>query len=133
MTGRYWTTLEESKNLVKLGINEDTSDMHWVLEETSREGDPYPVEYIDFRKDYWPYPKDANHPAWSLNALLQLFPKYSLSTNSDNRYWDKNNNQTSTKLTVFLQDYTHTQYGTSIMDVVYNAVCFLLSKGKLNK
>lgn len=75
MIGIYWTTLEQSKNLVKLGINKDTSDMHWVLEETSREGDPYPVEYIDFRKDYWSVSKRCKSSSVVIECLASIIPK----------------------------------------------------------
>ncbi len=61
------TTLEQSRKLVELGIDQSTADMYWTnnglwkdyLKATPRKG--YPEETC---------------PAWSLAALLELMPKH---------------------------------------------------------
>ena len=63
-----YTTIEQSKKLVELGLNPDTADMYFPdnAEITEIREKPRPVEYIE-DKDY--------PPCWSLGALLELMPK----------------------------------------------------------
>jgi len=69
------TTIEQSKNLVRLGLSAKTADMHykennlfcedWILR-------PYGISYYYEHK----LPTPALYiPSWSLSALLNVMPK----------------------------------------------------------
>lgn len=64
------TTIEQSKDLLKLGLNPDTADMYYPkVDEGLYATCPYPKECAAFRK------QKSDIPAWSLSALLKLMPK----------------------------------------------------------
>ena len=59
------TSIEQSKELIELGIDVNTADMYWW-----HNGQRYYVEtkeHNDFQK--------SDIPTWSLSALLELMPK----------------------------------------------------------
>ena len=62
------TTIEQSKHLLELGLDPKTADMYY-LPQVMNEGETL-----------WPIDKgydldDADQPAWSLSALLEVMPK----------------------------------------------------------
>lgn len=60
MKTRFYTTIEESRKLLELGLSAETADMHYIDDDE---------ELI--RVGWDNYPPDAEHlPAWSLGALL---------------------------------------------------------------
>lgn len=66
---RNYTTLEESKHLVELGVSTDTADMCYALND-----DVLAIPYNIVSKDK-DFPVDGVIPCWSLSALLELMPK----------------------------------------------------------
>lgn len=64
-----WTTLEESKHLVEVGLPVETADMcypHFIRGGAdSYDANPVPCSSLDY-----PY----EMPCWSLGALMQLLP-----------------------------------------------------------
>jgi len=60
------TTPEQSKKLIELGLNINTSDMYWDFQETG---------YILISSELGYYRNDSEIPAWSLSALLKLMPE----------------------------------------------------------
>ena len=60
------TTVEQSKKLIELGLDIETSDMHWDFQETG---------YILIADELGYYHNDSEIPAWSLAALFELLPK----------------------------------------------------------
>lgn len=69
------TTIEQSKNLVKLGLSAKTADMHY--RETKLFGGdwilcPYGISY--YNEHELPIPA-MYIPSWSLSALLNVMPK----------------------------------------------------------
>lgn len=63
------TTKEQSQRLLDLGIQRKTADMFWPLESFS-------PEVCDDRDQY-----QADYPAWSLGALINLLPEVIFSFN----------------------------------------------------
>ena len=62
-----YTTIEQSKKLVELGLNPDTADMQYL--KIIREND---VKYIpELLLD----DTECDIPCWSLGALMELMPK----------------------------------------------------------
>lgn len=65
----YYTSIEQSKQLLELGLNPDTADMlwtplNWQLTEY----------YVEVKQDGIGTPKNPL-PCWSLGALMELMPK----------------------------------------------------------
>lgn len=60
------TTVEQSKKLIELGLDIETSDMYWDFQETG---------YILIADELGYYHNDSEIPAWSLAALFELLPK----------------------------------------------------------
>ena len=63
---KHYTTIEQSKKLVELGLNPDTADMHYskIIKDTN-------VTYIpELLLD----DNDCDIPCWSLGALINIMP-----------------------------------------------------------
>lgn len=88
-----WTTLEESKELRKLGLGKGTNDL-WYIK-------PYYPEYIPPALRIEMSKKDKNKkiispimrscsdiPAWSLGALLAVLPSWVVINDKDGRCHD---------------------------------------------
>ena len=91
------TTIEQSKKLIELGIDVDTSDMRYgyiaPYDFSDRMYDggydevPYPKDFLKRNPNFSENDYDSELPAWSLTALLNLLPseftevgKYSTTT-----------------------------------------------------
>lgn len=72
------TTIEQSKELHRLGLPAESADMYWSHVQNQTK-DFWKLEVI---QRYWrPYKGvDSYIPAWSLSALLEVMP--------NNDYWD---------------------------------------------
>ena len=68
------TTIEQSRKLIELGLDETTANMYYPYLGAGQYGDiprvGFPIEYSGGR----------DIPAWSLSALLEVMP--------NNDYWD---------------------------------------------
>jgi hypothetical protein len=68
---RIATSIEESNELLELGINPNTADMMWKYNHNTHKHDDVPkVLTVKNWDDY--YNKDI--PAWSLSRLIELIP-----------------------------------------------------------
>ena len=66
-----YTTVEQSKTLLDLGLQPESADMCWGIDaETLRYNNtPYPLPWKDYTaKEYY-------MPCWSTEALIELIPK----------------------------------------------------------
>ena len=64
------TTIEQSKQLIELGLNPDTADMGW-FKAYSLKGEIYKP----FIKEYKLENYKTDIPAWSLHRLLKMLPE----------------------------------------------------------
>ena len=119
------TTIEQSKKLIKLGIDVKTADMiHNIL------GEPY-VRHDTLVDEY-------HTPAWSLSALLELIPPYlgefkdgidfglSKAMNSkwySAHYIQLNNNGLAT--------FNKTVTKDTAIDAAFEMICWLLENKKI--
>lgn len=69
------TSQEQSKKLVELGIDVNTADMYYDCNSYGIQGKPEVAVGTVWSKDI---------PAWSLAALLELIPKFSLEKDISN-------------------------------------------------
>lgn len=65
------TDLEQSKELLKLGLSSENADMYWEYDYDSHEHESHPRVLV-VRNGYDPYNKKVL--AWSFSALLALMP-----------------------------------------------------------
>ena len=96
---RGYTTIEQSRKLIELGLDPSTADMYYkyVLPKSDKlhhvpdVGEPtnalswYNKGYtLNGRKEPWEL-KDFCIPCWSLAALLSVLPDYTMQTNTDGK------------------------------------------------
>ena len=69
MTERFYTSFEQSKALMKLGLDESTAELKWqILQGTTPRGEAIPpILTLGFD------PR-CSYPAWTLSALLRQLP-----------------------------------------------------------
>ena len=70
------TSIEQSQELIELGIDVSTADMYWANDALPLIS--FPLGDIDADWDY--AMENGMVPAWSLAALLKLMPKSIIST-----------------------------------------------------
>ena len=124
------TSVEQSKKLIELGLDIETSDMYWDFQETG---------YILIADELGYYHNDSEIPAWSLAALFELLPK-EIEFYSDecefipllSRYYDDKSK--------FICNYDngaceHWYIEDSPVDAVYNMLVWTIENGyfKTNK
>lgn len=127
---KHYTTIEQSKKLVELGLNPDTADMCYIQhfdesynEVTFIEEDPvlaYPIDTIDL-------------PCWSLGALIDIMPSiiykgretFTLEIHKDALYH------------VCYRSHCHLDEiwlsKENLLDAVFEMVCWLLKNGYIKK
>ena len=74
MKNNICTSIEQSKKLIELGIDVNTADMYWGLNNQN-----HPHVIGKYCAEYG----GMQLPAWSLSALLELIPE-SIDDNTDN-------------------------------------------------
>lgn len=125
---QHYTTIEQSKKLVELGLNPKTADMiwtplNWQLTEY----------YIEVKQDGINTPKNPI-PCWSLGALLELMPEI---------FEDENDRGCNPCLSKgYDTDMWHCLYRSSIyitdwyespIDAAFQMVCWLLENDYIKK
>jgi len=73
----HYTTIEQSKKLVELGLNPDTADMYYFCDPTPAGNVMHPTLIIveKYLHSRLPEYDKGDIPCWSLGALLELMPK----------------------------------------------------------
>ena len=72
-----YTSIEQSKRLLELGLKPGTCDKVWVSDK--EEEVEFTVDLMDeedYGKYVYTYPNDMYIPCWSTGALLDLMPPY---------------------------------------------------------
>lgn len=68
---KYYTTKEQSKELLKLGLNPETADMCYEYQKAHWPDEP---AYLDWPQCYKKH-DEQDIPCWSVGALMDLIPK----------------------------------------------------------
>lgn len=140
---KHYTTIEQSKKLVELGLNPDTADMKWYY--WKDEIDAPKVPTLGFDKAVLESYKNTQAvylPCWSLGALLEVMPPYlfefergidlNIYRNLNGKGWHVSympNNVESMQKDKFRQI---TNGGTPI-EAAYNMVVWLIENGYIKK
>lgn len=77
------TSLEQSKQLIELGIDINTSDMYWEYNHNIHAYDDIPRVVVI---NNWDDVNKKDFPAWSLSALMHLMPKHYVVEKCSNSY-----------------------------------------------
>ena len=127
--GDFFTTREQSKHLFDIGLNPETADMCWGIDdETLRYNcNPYPLPWKNYTA------KEFYIPVWSLTALLKLMEP--IRKDSDMYNWNM-----SPALGGIVIEYTevesgvilHGEYGVNATEAAYNMVCWLFENKHIN-
>ena len=131
MDYKICTSIEQSKKLIELGIDVNTSDMMW--------------EYNPDKEIYWNKPTIIpiddyifvnDIPAWSLSALLALMPFHIIENNRFGFYQVKSFNKQGetyrfgykTNSDSFLFE---TSWYNDVVDAAFEMICWLKENNKL--
>ena len=84
-----YTTIEQSKKLVKLGLDMKTHDMFYEQEIGRKTDMPYYVvkvgKSVAIEQNLFSYRNELTIPCWSVTALLELMPTPTLSRIDDEK------------------------------------------------
>lgn len=75
----YFTSIEQSKKLIELGIDPNTADMCYQYVKFDKENE---IQYFASLS----LPKKNDIPCWSTGALLNLLPKTIIDKDDDHEY-----------------------------------------------
>lgn len=142
---KHYTTIEQSKKLVELGLNPGTADMFYSRRPTGKS------EYSVF-PDFKPEGRlevftKVDLPCWSLGALMDLLPP-SIQTGEGmqnqyeidiRKYWGNEENMyqiaygNDRGLSEEWHDMINTGEKESLCDVAFDIICWLLENGYIKK
>ena len=140
---KHYTTIEQSKKLVELGLSPDTADMFYSRRPTGKS------EYSVF-PDFKPEGRlevftKVDLPCWSLGALIELMPKIiSVPVDERSAYfysleWQFANDNSLRYIATnrgkcLIDIYSdHDTRGKSLIETAFEMVCWLLENGYIKK
>lgn len=113
-----FTTIEQSKKLLELGLSPESADMFWSLRHDYPTiiGDDY-----DNTPCYNDSDDNSDIPCWSLQSLLSIMPDYTLQGDAEYCFivCDTHRHSTSTYLDGFQ------------INAAFEMVCWLLENGHI--
>ena len=114
-----YTTIEQSKRLLKLGLDPKTADLSYH-EEDGLEFVPYRFIAINDRNEYF--------PAWSLEALLEVTRQvpYHYISIAEKETWQ-------VAVVHYEKGILRSFTRSCFFDAVYELTCWLLEKGYIKK
>lgn len=144
----HYTTIEQSKHLLDLGLNPKSADMWWLYVTAQgkhiammyEEPDPH---YLARMKSYGI--KNAAIPCWSLGALIELMPKViSVPVDERSAYfysleWQFANDNSLRYIATnrgkcLIDIYSdHDTRNKSLIETAFEMVCWLLKNGYIKK
>lgn len=112
------TTIEQSRELVRLGLDPKTADMNWFGNEEI---------VVEYTLELLPYKKRSVHhhclPAWSLPGLLELMPKPDLYRVSADLW----------VCATFFKEGSIRGYGETAIDAACDVITKMFERGCLKK
>jgi len=67
-----YTSIEQSKKLLELGLKPETADMHYEL--VGREYKFFPTESVAIKQNLFSFRNGYTIPCWSINELIKIMP-----------------------------------------------------------
>ena len=148
MGNKICTSIEQSKKLLKLGIDVNTADMRYgyiaPYDYSDRMFDggydevPYPKDFLKKNPNFYEDEYDSELPAWSLTALLDVLPFYLTVNNQIYGFnmmkgLDKNGETYAIRYTIFNTTFhLHlTDYYNDPIDAAFEMICWLKENNRL--
>ena len=130
----HYTSKEQSKRLLELGLSPETSDMYYEL----LNEDPYPQPVrLPLSSRHWEQLlPDVMIPCWSLGALIELLPErihlrdwmnYKLVLGKHKAFYLRIEDLKESRTILPKCE------AESLLDAVYQMFCILLEKGYIKK
>lgn len=133
---RFYTSIEESKKLLELGLSAESADMYYFEHEPFIDTvtGHYDVERMNTHKEAG----FEIHPCWSLGALLEVIPRKIYGPiPKDHPVEFQMNKLPNDRYIVHYFDDTGLQHGKaftgSLIGAAYNMVVWLLENGYVKK
>lgn len=131
---KHYTTVEQSKKLVKLGLNPDTADMHY-FDRLIHNVDDKRIS-LDSYSIALEHTYDANDilPCWSLGALMDLMPKIKEHSDDGGCYpvlckgWNNNLWHCVYRSSIHI-----TKWHYNSLNAAFEMICWLLKNGYIEK
>ena len=122
------TTIEQSKELVRLGLDPKTADMFWMDTNGVKPCLKLMDDGIFNHRNYLVRFPNSSLPAWSLSALLEVMPKME----ADSTVWL---GCVSTLIRCKSHDFMwqHDSTAAQPITAAYEMVCWLLEQGLIKK
>jgi hypothetical protein len=125
----HYTTIEQSKKLMELGLSPDTADMYWAIDANIVITEPYITKTE--HEILIPAYKGAI-PCWSIGALLELLKNYT----DCNKLDIFSNRASKWSVTISYYDQVwkeHEEIDLNLMNAMVNTTLFLLENGYIKK
>ena len=134
-----WTTLEQGKKLVELGLNPNTADLFYFYDDALEEYDGVPSIIEETNEHFDLFPDDV--PCWSGVALINLMPRYItrksiLQSSKEEEYPLLIHSRLDGRYDVEYNANVIAEIGfcyPSLIDSLYNMVIWLLENGYIKK
>ena len=125
-----YTSIEQSKKLLELGLNPHSADMYWSTEDTyGRTYAAHIGEHIAIRENLFSFRHGLVFPCWSVGVLLELMPTIIEKDGKVLRLrMDKGNNDYAIwyeELSTGLCDEKLDVTKNTFMDAAFEMVCWL--------
>ena len=119
MMERFYTTIEQSDKLVALGLDPQTCDMSYWMD-NNKEFQIKIGKDVAIANNLFSFRNGYTKPCWSLVALLNLIPNFELITH------DVNGAAGSYRENYIDTGFHQTEYRTSLVDGAFEMVVYLL-------
>ena len=135
-----YTTIEQSKHLLELGLKAETADLFYdiYINPITKEKEGETIDFVCNWKSAWGDKKNVAElfdektiPAWSLDALLGLVPHTGYDGITLNNYSDKK--VAWTAMFNWKTESTPIRIGYTPLEAVYDMICWMLKNGYIKK
>lgn len=129
----YYTSIEQSEKLLELGLSLKSADMFYNEEPD----EIYPKDIVDtkcpsvIREEHKHYLEEYGIPCWSLGALSNVIYKFVIHEYGLKGWVGMYVCSISEFTTYYANDadVVHEEKGKTLLEAVYNMVCYLLENG----
>ena len=135
---KHYTTIEQSKKLIELGLSAESADMEYIAQYGSDDEYFEPAVFKIETEIDSDYPEPVTLPCWSLGALLEVMPLYLYDEDDDFYMMALDHNSNGWNVSYGGEDeYDFIRFadegGKTPIEAAYNMVVWLLENGYIEK